>query len=49
MIRAFEAVAARWGGALAVSLCVENPARVIRGQELVPVSCGRSGAFGNIA
>jgi protein-tyrosine phosphatase len=49
MTDAFEAVAARWGGAAAFSLCVENPARVIRGENLAPVSFGGNGSFGNIA
>ncbi len=43
MTRAFEAVAARLGSDLAYSLCVENPARVIRGEKLASVSCGSSG------
>ncbi|MCL5279260.1 MAG: protein tyrosine phosphatase [Planctomycetes bacterium] len=37
MTQAFAAVAARWGDAVAYSLLVENPARVIRGEELAPV------------
>jgi protein-tyrosine phosphatase len=49
MTKAFEAVAARLGGDLAFSLCVENPARVIRGEKLAPVSFGRNGGFGDIA
>lgn len=49
MTDAFEAVAAHWGGAAAFSLCVENPARVIRGENLAPVSFGRNGSFGDIA
>ncbi len=49
MTRAFEAVAARLGVGPAFSLCVENPARVIRGQELVPVSCGSRGGIDEIA
>lgn len=44
MTKAFEAVAARWGRDLALSLCVENPARVIRGEDLAPVSFGRNGS-----
>jgi protein-tyrosine phosphatase len=35
MTMAFRAVAARFGGALAHLWCVENPARVIRGEGLV--------------
>jgi protein-tyrosine phosphatase len=49
MTKAFEAVAARWGGAPAFSLCVENPARVIRGEDLAPVSFGSSGSSGDSA
>ncbi len=49
MIKAFEAVAARLGSDLAYLLCVENPARVIRGEKLIPVSYGRNGGFGDIA
>ncbi len=49
MTKAFEAVAARLGSDMAYSLCVENPARVIRGEKLIPVSCRRSGEFGDIA
>jgi protein-tyrosine phosphatase len=49
MTKAFEAVAARLGGGAAYSLCVENPARVIRGEKLAPVFYGRNGEFGDIA
>jgi protein-tyrosine phosphatase len=49
MTKAFEAVAARLGGDLAYSLCVENPARVIRGEKLAPVSYGIDGRAGDIA
>jgi protein-tyrosine phosphatase len=49
MTKAFEAVAARWGRDLALWLCVENPARVIRGEKLAPVSCGINGRSGDIA
>lgn len=34
MTRAYEMVAARLGGALAHWLCIENPARVVRGERL---------------
>jgi protein-tyrosine phosphatase len=43
MTEAFEAVAARFGRDLAHLLCVENPARVIRGEKLTPVSHGIDG------
>lgn len=49
MTQALAAVAARWGGAAAFSLCVENPARVIRGEDLAPVSFGRNGSSDDIA
>jgi protein-tyrosine phosphatase len=49
MTKAFGAVAARWGEDVARSLCVENPARVIQGEELAPVSFGGSGIPGDIA
>lgn len=37
MTAAFGAIAARLGGNLAYLLCVENPARVLRGERLAPV------------
>lgn len=46
MTRAFEAVAARLGPDLACWLCVENPARVTRGQKLARVSDGIDGRSG---
>jgi hypothetical protein len=49
MTKAFEAVAARLGPDLAYLLCVENPARVIRGEKLAPVSGGIDGSFGDRA
>jgi hypothetical protein len=49
MTNAFEAVSARLGGDLAYTLCVENPARVIRGEKLAPVSYGRNGRSGDSA
>ncbi len=49
MTEAFEAVAVRLGDDAACSLCVENPMRVIRGEELAPVSFGRIGRSGDIA
>jgi protein-tyrosine phosphatase len=49
MTKAFEAVAARFGRDLAHLLCVENPARVIRGEKLAPVSEGIHGRFGDSA
>ena len=45
MTTAFQALAARLGGDVAHLLCVENPARVIRGERLAPVPAqGRPGA-----
>ena len=49
MTRAFEAVAARLGRDIAHRLCVENPARVIRGEELAPVTGGIDGSSGDRA
>ncbi len=49
MTKAFEAVANRFGRDLAHVLCVENPARVIRGEKLAAVSDGISGRFGDSA
>jgi len=49
MTRAFEAVTARLGRDLAHLLCVENPARVIRGEKLTSASNGINGKFGDSA
>jgi len=49
MTRAFDAVTARLGRDLAHLLCVENPARVIRGEKLAPASGGRDGGSGDNA